>query len=53
MKKILPWLFLITFSILTGLALFVAIEGSTKSVSYPAEFLLPKKKPIGSISQLC
>jgi len=46
MKKILPWLFLITFSILTGLALFVAIEESTESVSYPVEFLLPKKKTV-------
>ena len=49
MKKILPWLILIAFTVLTGLTLLLTIEGFTKSISYSSEIISPEKKTISVV----
>ena len=49
MKKILPWLILIAFTVLTGLTLLLTIEGFTKSISYSSEIISPEKKIISVV----
>jgi len=48
-KKILPWLILIAFTVLTGLTLLLTIEGFTKSISYSSEIISPEKKTISVV----
>ena len=49
MKKILPWLILIAFTVLTDLTLLLTIEGFTKSISYSSEIISPEKKTISVV----
>jgi len=49
MRKVFPWIILIIFTVLTGLALLLIIEEFTESISYSSKIVLPEKKAISVV----